>query len=305
MPVLSHKAKISLTVILLLSFTYKLSAQSDSVNYSLRRTIANTSSALAYGGSLTGLYFLWYADYSSGNFHTFNDNKEWYGLDKVGHGTTAFHIARVQTEIFTWSGMPKKKAVLWSSGLSLAYLSSIEVFDGFSDAWGFSWGDMTANIAGISLFAVQELYFKRKALNLKFSMRPTSYADYNPNLLGSNFIQQTLKDYNGQSYWLSINIASCLKPESQFPDWLNMAVGYGADGMIGAYSNPSEINGNPIPSFNRYPQFYISPDIDFSKIKIKNPCLAFFVKGLNFIKIPAPALEWNRENGMQFHALYF
>lgn len=287
------------------SFSHSLCGQTDSANYSLRRTIAYGGSGAAYGGSLTGLYFLWYADYGSGRFHSFNDNKEWFGIDKVGHGTTAFHVARVQSDIFRWSGMTDKKSVLWGSGISLAFLSTIEIFDGFSDGWGFSPGDMLANISGISLFATQELFLKERPASIKFSMRPSKYADYNPELLGDNFIQQTLKDYNGQTYWLSFNIASCLKPESNFPDWLCLDLGYGADGMIGATSNPEEIDGVTVPNFQRYPQFYLSPDIDFSKINIRNPWLAFLVKGLNFIKIPAPALEWNRVDGTKFHALYF
>ncbi|MBN2728705.1 MAG: DUF2279 domain-containing protein [Bacteroidales bacterium] len=293
------------TITLFIIQMYPTSAQNDSIKYPLRKGIAIGSSILGYGGSLTGLYFLWYSDYSSGAFHSFNDNKEWYGIDKMGHGTTAFHVARVQSDIFLWSGMPNKKAVLWGSGISLAFLSTIEIFDGFSDGWGFSPGDMLANFSGVSLFATQELFLKERPVNIKFSMRPSKYAEYNPELLGENFIQQTLKDYNGQTYWLSFNIASCLKPESNFPDWLCLDLGYGADGMIGATSNPDEINGNIVPNFKRYPQFYLSPDIDFSKINIRNPWLAFLVKGLNFIKIPAPALEWNRENGMKFHALYF
>jgi len=291
-----------LLIILIGNHTF---GQNDSANYSLRKTIAYSGSTAAYGGSLTGLYFLWYADYGSGGFHTFNDNREWFGIDKVGHGTTAFHVAKVQSDVFRWSGMSDTKAVLWGSGISFAFLSTIEIFDGFSDGWGFSSGDMIANFTGVGLFTGQELFMKNKPLNIKFSMRPTKYAQYNPELLGENFIQQTLKDYNGQTYWLSFNISSCLKPESNFPDWLCFDIGYGADGMIGATSNPDEINGVTIPHFQRYPQFYLSPDIDFSKFRIRNPWLAFFVKGLNFIKIPAPALEWNRVEGMKFHAVYF
>ena len=299
--------KFFLHFILLIAVTFYIPAygQSDSANYSLRKTIAYGGSAAAYGGALTGLYFLWYSDYSSGSFHCFNDNKEWFGMDKIGHGSSAISIAAVQTDVFEWSGMERKKAILWGSGVSMAFMTTIEIFDGFSDGWGFSFGDMLANTAGISLFAGQELLFNDQPVVLKFSMHPSKYADYNPDLLGENLLQQTLKDYNGQSYWLSFNIASCLNPESNFPEWLNFAVGYGAGGMLGATSNPGEINGTPIPCFQRYPQFYLSPDIDFSKIKIRNPWLAFLVKSLNFIKIPAPALEWNRVEGMKFHAIYF
>jgi hypothetical protein len=61
--------------------------------------------------------------------------------------------------------------------------------------------------------------------------------DLRPNVLGENFLQQTLKDYNGQTYWLSINVASFLSDDTRFPKWLNVAVGYGADGLIGGTEN--------------------------------------------------------------------
>ena len=51
-------------------------------------------------------------------------------------------------------------------------------------------------------------------------------------------MQQVLKDYNGQTYWLSANIWSFNK-ESNFPRWLNVAFGYGADGMLYGENNPT------------------------------------------------------------------
>lgn len=43
-----------------------------------------TGGSIAYGASLTGLNFLWYADQPSSSFHFFNDNAEWQQIDKVG-----------------------------------------------------------------------------------------------------------------------------------------------------------------------------------------------------------------------------
>jgi len=52
-----------------------------------------------------------------------------------------------------------------------------------------------------------------------------------------------------------------MKKESRFPKWLNVAVGYGAEGMVGSYYNPSNL-----PHFDRYRQYYLSLDIDFTRI---------------------------------------
>nr|MBA2745208.1 DUF2279 domain-containing protein [Flavisolibacter sp.] len=77
--------------------------------------------------------------------------------------------------------------------------------------------------------------------------------------------------------------------------WLNLAIGYGAEGMFGGYENIGfDKNGNlnfdrrDIP---RTRQWYLSPDIDLTRIKTNSKFLrsAFYV--LNMVKIPAPALE--------------
>jgi hypothetical protein len=91
---------------------------------------------------------------------------------------------------------------------------------------------------------------------------------------------------------------------TRFPKWLNLAAGYGAEGMTGASSNPSEVNGVPVPYSERYRQFYIAPDIDLSRIPVKSKTLKLILKTVGFIKIPMPALEFNK-NGVKFHPLYF
>ena len=86
-------------------------------------------------------------------------------------------------------------------------------------------------------------------LSLKFSYHNTIYPKYYPKELGSNFPSRLIKDYNGQTYWLSFNIKSFLSAKNDFPAWLNMSVGYGAEGMMGASRNPEVIDGKTIPSF--------------------------------------------------------
>ncbi|TAD94403.1 MAG: hypothetical protein EAY75_00090 [Bacteroidetes bacterium] len=48
----------------------------------------------------------------------------------------------------------------------------------------------------------------------KFSFFPTPFAEQRPELLGKNISQQWLKDYNGQTYWLSVDIDKFL-PEKK------------------------------------------------------------------------------------------
>jgi hypothetical protein len=266
--------------------------------------VAVTASAL-YVGSMVGLYSLWYADYPQSSFHFINDCKEWYGIDKIGHATSSYWIGKIGYESLRWSGIDRKKAIWYGGTWGFVFLATVEVFDGFSSEWGASVCDIAANTAGTAIFIGQQLIWDKQPFVFKVSFHTTEYAKYRPDLLGETVIQQMLKDYNGQTYWLSGNISSFLPESSKFPRWLSVSFGYGADGMLGAYSNPDEHEGNPLPEYERYPQFYLSVDADLTKIRTRSETLRFLLNLIGFIKIPAPALEYNPHSGFTFHPIYF
>jgi hypothetical protein len=260
----------------------------------------------AIGTAVTiGLQYLWYKNFPHSKFHFFNDNAEWLNIDKVGHATTAYNISAFQNNLFRWGGIRPGTAALIGTGTALAFMTMIEVMDGHSAKWGFSPGDMLANITGCLLFEGQQLLWHEQRISLKYSYHGTIFPQYYPAELGSNLPEKMLKDYNGQSYWLSFNIASFLPASANFPRWLNAAVGYGAEGMIGARDNPTEIDGHPIPSYQRYRQFYFSFDTDLYRIDGLSPLAGSLLELNRLIKTPAPALEWNAPNGFQFHSFYY
>jgi hypothetical protein len=53
---------------------------------------------------------------------------------------------------------------------------------------------------------------------LQNSLHLTDYASKRPDVLGSN-LERTIKDYNGQTYWLSVNLHSFFK-QSKIPNGL-------------------------------------------------------------------------------------
>jgi Predicted periplasmic lipoprotein (DUF2279) len=252
-----------------------------------------------------GLNYLWYKKFPHSKFHYLNDNDEWLNVDKVGHATTAYNIAAIQSDVLHWGGVRSGTAALIGTATGLAFMSMIEIMDGHSTKWGFSKGDMLANIAGCVLFEGQQLLWHQQRISLKFSYHATIFPQYYPAELGSNFPQCILKDYNGQSYWLSFNIASFLPASTHFPQWLNVSAGYGAEGMVGAVKNPSEMNGKPVPYFRRYRQFYLSFDTDLYRLDGLSPLASTLLKVNRTIKTPGPALEWNEEDGVKFHIFYY
>lgn len=269
------------------------------------KIVVGTELAL-YAVSMTGLYFAWYADYPQSNFHFYNDNGEWMQMDKIGHGVTSYLVGSFGYEMLRDAGLDEKHSIWLGGTLGLAFLTTVEVFDGFSSEWGFSWGDMAANTLGAGLFIGQQFLWHEQRITLKYSFHTTEFADYRPNVLGSNFLQQTIKDYNGQTYWASFNFKSLfLNKESKFPTWLNFAFGYGATGMTGGYENALEHNGKPIPYYDRKRQFYFSLDVDFTKIPTNNKVLKYTFKVLNIFKLPFPTIEYNTGGDWVWHWIYF
>ncbi|MGB0522925.1 MAG: DUF2279 domain-containing protein [Flammeovirgaceae bacterium] len=280
---------------------------SDSITYNPKRMrIVLGTVGTGYAVTMVGLGSIWYSDFERSSFHFFNDNAGWEYMDKLGHFTTAYYVGRAGIQAMRWTGVDDKKAIWYGGNIGLAFLTSVEIFDGFSADWGFSIGDVIANTTGSGLAIGQELLWKEQRITMKWSYRDSPYAQWRPNQLGASINERWLKDYNGQTYWISTNINSFIKKKSKLPDWLNIAVGYGANGMLGAVNNPTaDDDGNPIPHFERYKQWYISPDIDLTRIKTNSKFLKVLLQGIGFLKVPMPTLEYNRVNRFRFHWLFF
>lgn len=274
---------------------------SDSLNFKRKNTVFITEAVLG-GVTLVGLNQLWYADYPHTKFHFINDNTEWLQMDKVGHFYSTYHIGRLGAEMLQWSGATKKQQLLYGSSLGFVFLTVVEVFDGFSAEWGASSGDLIANASGTALYVSQELLWKEQRITPKFSVHMTKYAALRPDVLGSNLPEKIIKDYNGQTYWLSINLHSFFT-DSKIPKWLNLALGYGADGLV---SGNGENTTNTIAtSVQKTRQFYLSLDVDLTKIETKSHFLKTFFSVFNTLKIPAPTLEYAPRESFKGHIIYF
>jgi uncharacterized protein YfiM (DUF2279 family) len=278
-----------------------------------RRTwLIGGANVVGYGGTMIGLYSAWYKNYPQTKFHTFNDWQEWKQVDKVGHFYSAYIESMGSTAMWRWAGMERKKRI-WIGGMSGAvYQTVIEVLDGFSAGWGWSWGDFTANMLGSGTFVAQELAWNEQRIKFKFSFHRKTYNDPELNqrsdkLFGQSLGERLIKDYNGQTYWASANLKSFFK-NSHIPEWLSVSVGYGAEGLFGGTQNiAKDENGNITfnrPDIKRYRQWFLAPDIDFTKIRTNKKGLRFLFTVLSAFKFPAPSLEYG--NGkLRLHAIHF
>jgi hypothetical protein len=270
-----------------------------------------TGYAAGWTASLVALNETWYSGFPKSKFHAFDDSGEWLQVDKIGHAWSSYRLSLVYSSILQWSGVEKDKSVYLGAASGVLSLSVIEILDGYSAKWGFSWSDMGANIVGSGMYAGQHALWGEQRIAFKFSSHKNIYPtgmlrDRARSLYGTSVGARLFKDYNAQTYWFSANLHSFM-PESKLPKWLNLAVGYGARGMYGGFENTwQDDNGNfydrsDIP---RLRQFYLSPDIDLSFIDFKSKFWNTFFKAVRF-KVPLPTLEINSDGSTKFHAVYF
>lgn len=276
-----------------------LPAQSDSLaetQFNKKRlTTTAIAGGLTYTATMLALNEAWYKTEDRQPFAFFNDNAEWYQMDKAGHFYAAFHLSLASSNCLRWCNVGARKADLTGALIGFGLMAPIELLDGFSVAYGASVGDLMANAAGASFFLGQKLHWKELRIYPKFSFHRTSYASLRPDVLGSTFTNQVLKDYNGQTYWLSFDMDKFIR----FPAWLNIAIGYGSEGHVYARQNQNIEAG-----YTSYRQYYLSPDIDLTAIKSRSKFIRAVLWTVSLIKLPAPALQFSR-HGAHFHLVYF
>lgn len=266
----------------------------------LNRTRLNTfliATGVTYTAALIALNKVWYSDYPRENFHFFNDSKEWKQMDKIGHFYTAFHLIKTSNNAFRWAGVSSKKSVLWGSLMGFALMVPIEIMDGYSSEYGASGSDLAANFLGSGFFLGQSLLWNEVRIHPKYSFSESVIATYRPGVLGKNYSEKWLKDYNGQTYWLSFDLHALAGAK---PKWLNLALGYGVNNMVNA-------SGTSTPEFPypSYRQYYLAVDFDLTYIKTKSTFLNTMLFIVNMIHLPAPALEYNKMDKLIFHPIHF
>ena len=263
---------------------------------------------LVEGATLTGvmsyLKYEWYSDKKRVPFHFYNDFKGWNQIDKFGHFYASYLESNVGYSLMKKFNFSEKKSLIFGGSQGFMLETPIEFFDAYYEGWGFSLTDMVANALGSSFFIIQQRIFGEQLLRPKLSFSRSIYAkDANGYLGKNNFLSQFVYDYNGYTYWFSFSPSKIFKIK-KIPEWINLSLGYGANGMIGEFSNISTYNGKNIPYHERYRQYYLSLDIDFSKIKSKSKVLKKIFNALSYIKIPLPTIEISNKK-IRGHYFYF
>ncbi len=142
------------------------------------------------------------------------------GSDKLGHFYFPYLVANVYSELFQWSGVGREKSHWYSSGLAFAYQSYIEVRDGFSKEWGFSWGDFIANTAG-AMYPLLAYYSPvLNTIRFKVSYYPSPR-------FRNNSHNVIIDDYESTYHWISLADNSVIPGLNYLlPDFVSPTVGH-------------------------------------------------------------------------------
>lgn len=260
-------------IVLIVSTALARAQQSDS---SISYTRLGIVGGATVGGFVVGhavLNNLWWKGNPS-DFHINIDNDYTYALnaDKLGHATFAYIATTTYADLFRWTGMDSATAVWSAAGVATSYQTYIEVRDGFSQKYGFSWGDITANMVGISLPVLKHYYPSLRAVDLQISFWPSQ--DFR-----NGYYNAIIDDYTSTTHWLAINIHD-LAPNTTFkdvPPWLGIALGHSVQNLDGIGGGQHRV--------------FLALDWNLSRIDGLPPWLRDLCRTLHLYHLPAPAVQ--------------
>lgn len=303
------KRPVITALILILTFSYdsfpQVTAGNDTtpINRKILYSAILTETAF-YTGGMSYLQFVWYKDHDRVPFEFYNDNKGYLQVDKFGHVFGSYIESYIGYHWLRAAGVKRNQALLFGGTLGFILQAPIEIWDGMYEGWGFSWGDIIANTVGSAFVIGQELVFKEQLIKYKLTYWESPYAEMANGYLGTTTLNRFFYDYNGHSYWLSMPVKKII-PVSVIPDWLNLAVGYSANGMFGEFKNIGYYHGVWIPETERYRQFLLSLDIDWTRIKTRSRFLKTVLNAMTFIKLPFAAIEINTLGRIKGYWMYY
>jgi len=199
--------------------------------------------------------------------------------DKFGHAWGTYINAYLASEALMGSGLSWEAATWGGAGIALAYQTYVEVMDGYGKIWGFSWSDMYANFAGVGWFLAQHYVPFLQNFTYKTSFFPPPWFGQQSRESSTIFID----DYSGWTFTLAVDVHNLLpnKWKSYWPKWLNIDVGH-------AVRNLKYKEGDPV--------YTIGLDINPVRLLPDGPSLYnWFKQGFNYVKFPAPAIEFGKE----------
>lgn len=261
----------ALVLLLCVLITPARAQETDSVQTGRTVLVSGTLLTAMLGGNLLNNTMWWKGEKSAFHFEWHNDWRYALGADKFGHFYFPAMISYPVSESFRWAGFSRRTALWLGSGTALAYQTYIEIRDGFSKEWGFSWGDFTADVLGAGYPLLQEYMPALRGVDMKISFYPSARFKNNSNKV-------IFDDYESTTHWISIPPTLFLPDDISrlLPSRLHLAIGHSVKNL----DNPAK----------RDFELYISLDYNLKDIA-EDSFSGKLLHLLNYYHLPAPAVR--------------
>lgn len=265
--------------------------------------LGGVGGALHYAGFR---YFdhAWYEGQKTDHIRWINDwsGETYLNLDKGAHFMAGMTMAQTIAEALRWTGFRTGTAAFAGTAASWAFLFEIEMRDAYFDQWGFSIPDFTANTLGACVPLIHTFLPRTQAVRFKFSYHPSSlYLDRQTRaLVDRPRTEHLIDDYEGMTFWMAVSPEDLLPATAaaRWPDYLGLALGYGAHGLHG--SNVKSKGPN-----KRYPdlpdaqgELFLALDWDPRRLPTQSRLGSWLKTRLDWIHLPAPAVRLRPEWGI-------
>jgi hypothetical protein len=217
---------------------------------SIKWLIAGTYAAtLAFG------FYDW--DWGNSSFHFtsegyFGADSANGGMDKLGHAWGTMVLADLFSRAIQGNNESDLNAQITGGVLAMGLMTTVEVFDGFSPKYGFSYQDIIFDALGAGFSMVRNTV---PGLREKLDYR----LEYIPSGHDRDFAPQS--DYSGQKYLLAMKLAGFGAFEDGPLRFVELQAGYFARG----FTLEEERNGDPK---RRVP--YVAVGLNLSELLLSN-----------------------------------
>jgi hypothetical protein len=179
--------------------------------------MAGAGAMLAIG---TGTWGYGTSDFHFANEGWFDSDTYQGGADKLGHAYSGYILTEYYDSIYKQFGYSDKEAILWGALSGWSQMSFIEVCDGFSSEYGFSWEDEAMNTAGTALAYLRHCY---PSLKDQFDYRMEWYPS--PSVRHGDW-SSPFTDYSGQKYLVALKPDGFLKTDNFLLNLVEFQFGY-------------------------------------------------------------------------------
>ncbi len=230
-----------------------------------------STGAFIYGHALQSN--LWWKGEQS-PFHV-DWEHDWHyalGADKFGHFFFPYIMSDAYRHAFRWAGMDTVSSMYLASGIALTYETYVEIKDGFSKEWGFSWGDFTADALGATFPIAQHYIPALKPYSIKISFQPSDKFR-----VGQHAV--IFDDYESTYHWISVDVAALLPLSWRdvYPPWVNIGIGHSVKNLDFKGGGTHEL--------------YLGLDWNLRGLPIEGSLWDALVAVLQYYHLPAPAVR--------------